>query len=86
LTPRAPTKEGEGYTKEMSVDLSDILDVIRTELLDPGWGQQKSDVFNPDKDMSPRIVAEKIARALQSTVSIDPSRPAESAGFTRMSS
>lgn len=86
MTPTAPIKEGEGYSKEMSADLLDILDVIRTELLDPGWGQQRSDVINPDRDMSPRIVAEKIARALQSTVSDNPSRPAESAGFTRMSS
>jgi hypothetical protein len=49
--------------------LFDILTVIRTELLDPQWGQHVSDVINPGKEDEPRIVAEKIAQTLQSIVS-----------------
>jgi hypothetical protein len=57
---------------KINADLLDILAVIRTELLDPQWGQHRSDVINPGEDESPRIVAEKITRALQSTVSGNP--------------
>ena len=57
---------------KMRADLLDLLAVIRTELLDPHWGQYRSDVINPGENESPRIVAEKIARALQSTVSGNP--------------
>jgi hypothetical protein len=46
--------------------------VIKTELQDPQWGQYRSNVINPWKEETPRIVAEKIARALQSTVSGNP--------------
>jgi hypothetical protein len=56
---------------EMSADLLDILAVIRTELLDPQWGQHGSDVTNPGKRETPRIIAEKIGRVLQSIVSSD---------------
>ena len=54
---------------KMRADLLDLLAVIRTELMDPHWGQYRSDVINPGENESPRIIAEKIARALQSTVS-----------------
>jgi hypothetical protein len=57
---------------KMSADLLDILAVIRTELLDPQWGQHRSDVINPGKNEPPRIIAEKIARVLQSTISGNP--------------
>lgn len=52
----------------MSAELLNILAVIRTELLDPQWGQHCSDVINSCKDEAPRIIAEKIARELQSIV------------------
>jgi hypothetical protein len=54
---------------DLVTGLFEILTVIRTELLDPQWGQHVGDVINPDEDVSPRIVAEKIALALQSIVS-----------------
>jgi hypothetical protein len=54
---------------KMNADLLELLAVIRTELLDPQWGEHRSYVINPVEDESPRIVAEKITRALQSTVS-----------------
>jgi hypothetical protein len=57
---------------KMRTDLLDLLAVIRTELLDPQWGQYRSNVINPGENESPRIVVEKIARALQSTVSSNP--------------
>ena len=44
----------------MNSDLLDILVVVRTELLDPQWGQHRSDVINPVEDESLRIVAEKL--------------------------
>ena len=56
----------------MSADLLDILAVIRTELLDPYWGMHRSNVINPGKEETPRLIAEKIVRALQSTVSRNP--------------
>jgi hypothetical protein len=57
---------------KMRTDLLDLLTVIRTELLDPQWGRYRSNVINPGENESPRIVVEKIARALQSTVSSNP--------------
>jgi|GEM_PF-2029186 hypothetical protein len=57
---------------QMNADLLNILAVIKTELLNPHWGQYRSNVINPYEDVSPRIVAEKIAQALQSTVSSNP--------------
>jgi hypothetical protein len=56
---------------KMSADLLDLLAVIRTELLDPQWGQHRSDVVKPTKGEAPRIIAEKIGRTLQSIVSGD---------------
>ena len=57
---------------KMRTDLLDMLAVIRTELLDPQWGQHRSDVINLGENESPRIIAEKIARVLQSTTSGNP--------------
>jgi hypothetical protein len=57
---------------EIIADLLNILAVIKTELLDPYWGMHRSDVINPGENESPRIVAGKIARSLQSTVSSNP--------------
>ncbi len=54
---------------DLVTGLFDILAVIRTELLDPQWGQHVSDVINPDKEDEPRIVVEKIAQTLQSIIS-----------------
>jgi hypothetical protein len=56
---------------EMLAGLLDILASLRTELLDPGWSVYHRDVMNPGQDESPRIVAEHIARILQSTVSFN---------------
>lgn len=53
---------------KMSAELLNILALIKTELLDPQWGQHCSDVINSCEDETPRIIAEKIARELQSIV------------------
>jgi hypothetical protein len=55
----------------MCSDLLELLAVIRTELLDPQWGQLRSGVIKPGEGDTPRIIAEKIGRALQSIVSSD---------------
>jgi len=57
---------------ELMAGLFDIIAVLRNELLDPQWGQYHRDVINTGEDVSPRVVAEKIARTLQSAASGNP--------------
>lgn len=71
---------------EMLAGLWDILAALGTELLDPGWGVYHRDVMNPGEDESPRIVAEHIARILQSAVSFNSAGSAGGIGFRGISS